>query len=656
MKSIVLDFETYYDKKTYSLRKMSYPEYILDPRFHVQLLGLDYGKGVQDFIEPDDINDFLHDNLNEVIVVGHNLFFDAAIMAWKYKFRPAYLIDTIFLANHVLGSARDGGERNDLGTLAVRLGLGTNKGNLDFMSGVREPTPAQMGMLKEYLSDDLTITREVLKNLLPQISNQDFELWLADHTIRIYTDKLLAVDKALIHKTQALITERRIERVTASGVDNAVLSSNPQFAAELTKRLTAAKMPVPMKKSPSTGQMIPALAKGDAAFLALMEAEDDGVRNLVRGRLVERSATQALARLGTLEKFSDVGIPVHLVYYGAHTGRFAASGGFNFQNLTSPDRAVDPVDREIAKSIRAAIVAGDGYTFVASDASQIEARGLAWLAEEQSILDAFASGVDIYSQFISTVLGENIYKPKGDEPEKVQHHLKLMRQIGKEAVLGLGYGMGVDKYMFTLRAKDRTIAKMIDAGKITTKLGAKVVHTYREMYPNIVGYWTELNDAFMGAYRGAVRNVGPLEFRRLPDRGVGITLPSGRTLYYRHLRMESRVGESTFTDASGKTKTMKRSGRELKHGNGQRIYGGLLSENITQAVARDILAEAIHTVETEHGVPVVLHVHDEIVARVPEVQGQATLELLNKTLSIPPKWGAGLVLAAEGRISKSLSK
>lgn len=652
-RTIVLDFETFYDKE-YSLRKMSYPEYILDTRFTVQVLGVDYGKGKQEFIAPEDIADFLP-TLGDAIVVGNNLFFDAGIMAWKYNFRPAYMIDTLFLANHVLGSARDGGERNDLGTLATRLGLSVNKGDLGFMLGVRVPSPAQLGMLKEYLGNDLTITREILKVLYPQISNVEFELWLADHTLRIYTDKLLPVDRTLVVKTRELITERRIERVTAAGVPNEILSSNQKFAAELTRRMADAKMVMPLKRSPTTGKMIPALAKGDAAFLALTESPNEAVRNLVRGRLVERSAAQALARLATLEKFADVGIPVHLVYYGAHTGRFAASGGFNFQNLTSPARAVDAVDREIATSIRASIVAGDGQVFVASDAAQIEARVLAWLAGEESILEAFAAGADIYSQFISTVLGEEIHKPRGDESESVKHHLGLMRQIGKEAVLGLGYGMGVDKFMFTLRAKDRNIAKLIDAGKITTKFGAKVVATYREMYPSIVGYWAELNDAFIAAHRGAVREVGPLTFRRLADKGVGITLPSTRQLYYRHLRMEKRTGETTYTDAGGKTKTIEHKGMELKHGNGQRIYGGLLAENITQAIARDILVEGILKVE-QAGIPVVLHVHDEIVVRVPEVQGPSALEFLNQALSEAPPWGTGMVLAAEGRISKNLSK
>lgn len=653
-RSIVIDFETYYDAD-YSLRKLSYPEYIRDERFAVHLLGVDFGNGRQEFVEPKYIQRVLF-GMRKDIIVGHNLFFDAGVLAWRYNFRPAHMIDTLFLANHVLGSARDGGERNDLGTLATRLGLSTNKGDLGFMKGVRKPSPAQMGMLKEYLGDDLTITREVLRKLLPDVSNADFELWLADHTLRIYTDKSLSVDMGLIHKTRKLVEDRRTERVAASGVDKTVLSSNQQFAGELTKRLNTAKIPVPMKKSPATGKMIPALAKGDAAFLALTESKDDAVRNLIRGRLVEKSATQALARLNTLERFADAGIPVHLVYYGAHTGRFAAGGGFNFQNLTSPARAIDPVDREIATSIRAAIIPGDGNVFVAQDASQIEARGLAWLAGEQSILDAFAGGADIYSQFISGVVGEDIHKPKGDEAPDVQQRLKLMRQIGKEAVLGLGYSMGVDKFMFTLRAKDRTIAKMIDEGKLTVKFGAKVVSTYREKYPNIVQFWADLNDAFLAAYRGAVREVGFLEFRRLKDRsGVGITLPSSRILYYRHLRMEKRTGETTFTDAKGKSQTVERKGMELKHGNGQRIYGGLLAENITQAVARDILAEAILTVE-QAGVPVVLHVHDEIVARVPEVQGPAALKLLETALSTPPAWGKGLVLAAEGHIAKNLSK
>ena len=649
LRTIFLDFESYYDKD-YNLRKLSYPEYIMDKRFKVHGMALIDGKRV-DMIRPAAIPKVLK-AYDKAVVVGHNLNFDAAVLAWRYDFRPAYYIDTLLLANHVLGSAREGAGRNDLGTLAERLGLEA-KGRPDFFKGVRDLDEEQWAALRVYALQDVKLTKQIYDRLFPQVSNPDLELWLADHTLRIYLEKHLGVNPEMISKTKRMIEDRRQERVSAAGVNNKVLVSNKQFANELIKRMTAAKLQVPMKQG-KRGP-IPALAKQDAAFLKLAEHENDSIRNLIRGRLVERSAVVALARLRTLEKFKR-GIPVHLVYYGAHTGRFSAGGGFNFQNLTSPDRAIDPVDREIAASIRAAIVPGEGQVFVAVDAAQIEARVLAWLAGEQSILEAFGLGVDIYSQFISGVLGEDIHKPKGDEPEAVQKHLKLMRHVGKEAVLGLGYSMGVEKFMYTLRSRNREVAKMIEAGKINVKLAAKIVYSYRDTYPAIVDYWSRLNDAFKAGMFGARREVGFIDFRRLDRSGVAITLPSGRRLNYRNIRSEFRSGTVTYIDKAGKKKEIEQKGREYKHGNGQRIYGGLLAENVTQAVARDILVEQGIVAAERAGYPVVLHVHDEVVCRVPEVQGPAALSFLIKSLSTPPEWGQGLVLNAEGKVSKTLSK
>lgn len=669
MRTVIFDFETFYSKE-FSLRKknedgvtMSYQEYILDERFAVHVLGIDVD-GQQLMVAEADIPETLKEYEDDLIVF-HNAFFDAAILAWKYNWRPKFMIDTLALANHVMGTAKETGAGNDLDSLAERLDMDVQKKDLSFMLGVRYPSPGQLAMLQEYLFTDLTMGRKILDKLLPRVTNQDMELWLQQHTIRMYTDRRLQVDMAMVEKTRQLINVRRKERVAASGVDNTVLSSNAQFAAELKTRLGKYNVKLPMKlsapsKKDGARKMIPALAKGDPGFQKLIEHKIPQISDLVRGRLVERSAVVALARLKTLQRFADVGIPVHLVYYGAHTGRFAGGGGFNFQNLTSSDRAIDAVDREIAASIRAAVVAGAGNVFVAVDAAQIEGRVLPWLAGDEKSLAEFASGIDRYSAFISGVLGEDIHKPVGDEPADVKQHLKLMRQVGKEAVLGLGFNMGVDKFYATLKAggqiKSPDLAKFVDGGGITIPMVAKMVKTFRESYPDIPAFWAELNAAFMAAFYGKEQTVGYLHFSRPEPGVVTMTLPNGRAMYYRDLRTEKREGTTKFTGLDGKLKTMKHEGRELRYGNGHKIYGGLLAENATQAVARDILVEqGIYAAENA-GYPVVLTIHDEVVCRVPEVQGPVVLDFLIKSLSTAPEWGAGLILGAEGRISKHLGK
>ncbi len=706
-RTFIIDFETYYSKE-YNLRVkgMSYPDFILDKRFKVHGMAVDDGKS-QYWFDAKRIPDVLN-RMADDIIVAHNGFFDFGVLAWHYKFHPAYMLDTLLLANHVLGSSRDlGGESNDLGALASRLGLGEKGDAIELVKGVVEPDEAQIAALAAYAKQDVALTRKVLNHLLPQVSNTDFELWLLDHTLRIYTERQLPVNLEKIKSTRVLIQQRRTERLAAAGVPPEVLSSNKQFAEELGRRFVAVGLTrkitedetaawlaaqekeatkrsrrkanpfivpeegdtitlppppervaaIPMKTSPRTGKKAPALSKGDAAFLALVDHDNESISNLVRGRLVERSSTQALARLSTMEKYhkQGLGIPVHLIYYGAHTGRFAAGGGFNFQNLTNPDRATDAVDREIASAIRHAIEAVTGKVFVMVDAAQIEARVLAWLAGETQILEAFSTGADLYSDFISGVLGENIHKPTAADPPETHKHLKLMRHVGKEAVLGLGYSMGTDKFFLQLRNKNRDVAKLIDAGKLTLKQVGEIVAAYRDKYTMIVDYWKDLERAFHDARRGSTRRLGPLVFSKEGNKAVSITLPSGRKLYYRNIRAEEYTGHRQFTNFKGKRQNADPKRVEWKHGAGQKIYGGLLAENITQAVSRDILAEGIHAAET-NDYPVAMHVHDEIVCMVDEAKGQECHDFLVKTLSTPPAWGAGLVLGAEGRVGKTLGK
>jgi DNA polymerase len=654
---VILDFETYFDKD-YTLRKMSSPEFILDKRFKVHGLAVDDGRK-QDFLAPKLIPPFLKALVKSGRpVVVHNGFFDLGILAWHYKVQPKIVLDTLLMANHVLGSARDGaGGKNDLATLAEKFGLEA-KGEIAPFLGVRDLDKTQFAAMAAYAKRDASLTRQVFNRLLARFSRPEFELWLLSHTLELYVSKTLRINPTKLKHTLSLIHKRREEIVAAAGVPAPVLNSNKKFAEVLIERLKLNKTKVPMKVGKRG--LIPALAKGDPGFAALVDHKCPQISGLVRARLVERSAVVAAARVSVMQKYHKlgIGIPVHLVYYGAHTGRFSGGGGFNFQNLTSPARASDPLDREIAASIRESVEAEAGKKFVPVDAAQIEARVEAWLAGEDSISDAFSNGVDVYSAFISDALGQDIHKPTDADPPEKHSYLKLMRHVGKEAVLGLGYSMGVDKFRMRLQ-KEKNIAPHLDGDKamLSMKVCAGIVHGYREKYKAIVQFWTDLQNAFEAAARGARRSVGQgkLIFQREEPSVVSITLPSKRKLYYHNVRRVQRTGSASFIGADGTRKTKDRSGFEYLHGNGQHVYGGLLAENVTQAVARDILAEAIWEAE-QAGYPVVLHVHDEVVCQVPTKQGQECLDFLIRTLSTPPEWGAGLVLSAEGHVAPNLSK
>lgn len=659
---VVLDIESYYDKE-YSLRKLSNLEYIRDARFKVHVLGVLKG-GNKTFVKGPDVPAFLKKFSQEQTVICHNCFFDAAILAWKYNWRAKRYVDTLALANAVVGPARDGGGgKNDLDTLAGKLDLGEGKLELAWSKGVIDLTPAQYETMVTYLGRDLELTREVYDKLWPQLTNQEEEGWLIDHTLRIFLDRHLDIDPVKIKKARSVAQKRLKELVAASGSTPQVLASNVQFANELRERMKQAGIQMPMKRGKKG--MIPALAKTDPAFLRLAESTVTPIAALIRARLVVRSTANIIARLQTLEANVKDGLPVSLVYHGAHTGRWSAGGGFNFLNLTSPDRQTDPIDREIAGLIREAVIAGKGQVFVESDAANIEARVLAWIADEQKLLADFAKSVDVYSKFISGVLHEDIHKPKDTDPAERVPRLKTMRNVGKIAILGLGYNMGVLKHAGQLSAA-ADVAKALNINRglplerqpELLKFAGNNVKHYRDEYPKIVAFWTAIEEMFQASFAGrvgAVRTMGHLSFKRLADAEVGIILPSGRMIRYGHLRYEKRVGTMSYVDFTGKSISREAKGLELRYGNGQKVYGGLLTENVVQAISRDILIQAIFALE-EAGYPVVLHVYDSVVARVPKAQGEAALKLLNASLSNVPKWGKGMVLGAEGHIANDLGK
>lgn len=704
---VIVDIETYYDSKGYTLKKLSIPEYVHHPDFRVHCLGAELNGETKILWGEDSIRQWLKgwEAFDKpYCFVMHNAYFDAAVMAWKYGFSPRHMLCTRLMANHVLGPAR-GNQSNSLASLAERFCLDA-KDRLDFMDGVQHPGEEHRKTLEMYLRKDLYITREVFNRLLPRITNADTELWLIDHTLRLFTERLIPLDTVhALPRAERLIEERR---------DSAIrkLAQHPRFAGmshqEIRKRLTSNRLfeqdladamkayglKLPRKPRPITHterqtfeallkkaredpvhwpkfqaymdrlkaegaeikgsghdwvlgavKHVPALSKRDEDFIALIDRPYEGVADLVNARLMERSATSAAARLERMKKIScGTGkLPVYLVYYGAHTGRWAGSGGFNWLNLTNPDRERDAGAREVAEAIRSAIVAPEGHCFVAADCSQIEARVSACLARDWKLLSAFKHGKDVYSQFISEVLGEEIRKPaENDSPERAAY-LKLMRCAGKEAVLGLSYSMGPTRFGSRLRSNPE-LSRMFRDGKLDAAFCQKVVDKYREVHRPIVRYWKELMSAFEAAARGNEGQAGRIRFEpedpirgRHPD--VRAILPSGRALHYRGVRREWNG----------------RDGYDFYYAQDQRVYGGMLLENVTQAVSRDILVETIIRAEVDAGYAVVLHVYDSVVLLVKEEQGEQARDWLISSLKTPPDWiSDSLPLAAEGKVGRTL--
>lgn len=321
-------------------------------------------------------------------------------------------------------------------------------------------------------------------------------------------------------------------------------------------------------------------------------------------------------------------------YHGAQTGRWAGRG-FQPQNLPRPafddaDTCVllfehrDPELLEmlygdpmaaLSSTLRSMIVPAQDNRLMVVDFNAIEARVLAWLAGEQEPLDVFATGQCIYCHAATSIYGRTITKADKEE-----------RQIGKVAVLALGYQGGVGAFQ-TMAAAYRV--------EIEDELADQIKVKWRKANKNIVRFWYDLEAAANNAvkHRGHVFDAGPITFKCHGD-FLFAKLPSGRRLAYYQPRLGNNGLEFWGTDS-------KTGGRWAKLD----TYGGKLAENITQAVARDLLADAMLRVEAA-GYPVVMHVHDEIVSEVPKDFG--SLAEFEQLICQMPDWATGLPMAVEG--------
>jgi DNA polymerase len=321
-------------------------------------------------------------------------------------------------------------------------------------------------------------------------------------------------------------------------------------------------------------------------------------------------------------------------YHGAQTGRWAGRG-FQPQNLPRPafddaDTCVklfehrDPELLEVlygdpmvalSSCLRSMIVPEAGNRLLVVDFNAIEARVLAWLAGEQEPLDVFATGQCIYCHAATSIYGRTITKADKDE-----------RQIGKVAVLALGYQGGVGAF--------QTMAKAYRV-EIEDELADDIKVRWRKANKKIVRFWYDLETAATSAVRhtGTSFSAGPITFK-CHGEFLFAKLPSGRRLAYYQPRLGNNGLEFYGTDS-------RLGGRWSKLS----TYGGKLAENVTQAVARDLLADALLRVEAA-GYPVVLHVHDEIVAEVPKDFGSLTE--FERLICEVPEWATGLPIAVEG--------
>lgn len=337
-----------------------------------------------------------------------------------------------------------------------------------------------------------------------------------------------------------------------------------------------------------------------------------------------------------------------LLYHGASTGRWSGAGvqphnfvrgnvddieglwrtlktGSRREIASFPDKDGKPVGSvmdALANALRGAIVARVGTQLFVADYSGIEARVLLWLAGDEDGLNIFRSGRDIYCEMAGTIYGRPI--TKADKTE---------RQVGKAAILGLGYQMGWSKF------KD-TAAK---AGSVLTEEFAQhVVDAFRKKFWRTKDMWSDQEAAAIQAVKHPGKQVWAGKIRwKMEDRFLYCILPSGRRLGYPDPEIRQRMtpwGEEKLSLTYMGINQLNRSWQR------QFSYGGMLVENIVQAVARDLMAEAMLRIERTDKYQVVLTVHDEILAE----SDCGEIKEFEQLMAAIPDWARGCPVTVEG--------
>lgn len=507
--------------------------------------------------------------------------------------------------------------------------------------------PDKWQLFKEYNDQDVVTEMEIERRLSRfPVPGEIQAQWVTDQIINY---RGVAVDTEMVAGAQALDAQVRADYIAeatrVSGLDN------PNSVAQLTQWLEA-----------ETGDDVPDLKKATVKDLLAGDLSSDAARRMLEIR--QELGKTSTKKYNAIEAAAceDGRVRGILQFYGANrTGRWAGRI-VQPQNLPRTYIAGEllPLARQLVKDrrmaelklifgsvpdtlsqlIRTALTATPGQTLVDADFSAIEARMLAWLAGEEWRLEVFRTHGKIYEASASQMFGVPIEKIKKGNPEYE------LRQRGKVAELALGYGGSV------------AAMRSMDTGKILAGVPdsevLELVYQWRDKSPAIVTFWYQVEAAAMETVksgRTAMIRDGSIVFAREMDPEndldfMTIRLPNGRKLYYAKPHMGvNRFGRPAICYYGMNQQTKKWETVET--------YGGKLVENITQAVARDCLAETVERLEAA-GYPVVFHIHDEVV--IDARPGRNKLEDVVEIMRQVPSWAPGLPLNADGWVNPFFKK
>jgi DNA polymerase len=499
---------------------------------------------------------------------------------------------------------------NSLAKLAAHYELGEKGTEIVNALGKRrlDFSTEELAAYAAYCINDVDLTYELFKRLAPHFNK--IEVKLIDMTVRMHSEPSLVLDIQTLDEHLINVKERKEKLLQRSCTSRDDLMSNPKFAA-LLKELGVEP---PKKISARTGKETYAFAKTDEGMKALAEHPNPDVQTLAEARLGNKSTLEETRT----ERFINIAqvagvLPVPLKYYGAMTGRWAATDKINLQNL--------PRGSVMKKAIRAP----SGYVIVGADLSNIELRVGLYFAGQWDKLNLLGTGVDLYKDFAAPV-----FNVAYDEVTEEQ------RFIGKTSQLSLIYGTGAVKLRNAIKS-DARFGTDIGEGK-----AKEIVDRYRTDYENVKKAWYA-GDRVIKAMRGNVAELYAPNTRLalIVDGENGIKLPSGLMIQYPDLS-GAQDGER-----GGWIWTYKQRNERVK------IYGPKVFQNVVQALARCVMGEAMVRIHKKY--PIVLTIHDACYSVVPEQEAEEARRFIITELRKAPTWAEGIPLDAEGGFGENLS-
>lgn len=683
---VVIDFETYWDSKTYTLSKMGPIEYVRNEKFTPQLCAFALSNGsccVDCSVVEHARLQTTFENLDthDVAWCGHNMHgFDSLILSEFFDFHPRQIWDTIAMMRWT-GLSRVCRESH--AALTEFLGNGHKAAGTVVSDHKQWPddfTPEERMFFIQYCKDDARQCYQNALDMLPYMTPD--ALRFMSITARMATEPSFVLDEDLLLEylsdLDAAADKARQElMVMFSFQSNADMLAALRSADKFAGMLRSLGVEPPLKESaaktktkreklqlaanagvPGAAEelenmqpvMTYAFSKTDVDFVLMQDHPDPRVAMLVRTRLqlnssIDRSRAETLLKFARMHK----PLPIMLGAWLAHTGRYSAGASadagtktdkLQFQNLSKRDPS--------KRKLRQAIKVPEGHVVVACDSSQIEARGLAFVANEVGLLTQFREGRDPYSELAETIFGIPWQDIKAGA-KSGDKKLKMYRNTGKTGILSCGYGVGHVKYSNTLLRQGIHLHEDLDRHHELARYAHGI---YRAAHPNIVAFWKTAENVLEAMLRGesgtfggpnndiytfGIMPVGPRTDLCVPS----VRFPSGYILRYPGLRAERNDwGKWQFL-----YDTYKGASKIPTH-----IYGGSFTNNLVQGLSFvDVIMYQGCRMD-EAGIKLACNIHDAWASVTPEEQGEYVKQQMLHYMSMVPPALNGLPVACEAEI------